>query len=308
MNLYWVIVLFLLFMSCKDNSSNNNQLIEDLPIEILDAQVELVSVLTGHQSLGKTNNTIKSRATQKERLLTRLYMSEVITQLNLEPKVHNYRAANSNPFIDFLLNPLKGTNLYTVVPSTSNSQEYVLLGAHYDTARNCPGANDNAAAMALLYGVTKKLINEPVRHKNVMVVYFDQEEEVLVGSRAFAKFLKKNNFNIHSVHTFDQIGWDKDLDKAIEIELPSKALEEIYQTQAEKLNIPIHKTKVNSTDHQSFRELGYEAIGVTEEYVNGDTTPFKDTPNDTFETVNFDFLASTTTLVFGVVQHIISKN
>ncbi|WP_412561247.1 M28 family metallopeptidase [Winogradskyella sp. MIT101101] len=306
MKLNLTFILLLLLFGCK-NQEDINLCIENLPSKTIDAQRQLVSVHTGNKSLS-TDYTINSRTTPKERLMTRRYLSDVLNQLNLKALEHDYREPNSNVFIDLLVNPFKGTNLYTIIPSTIESDEYVLLGAHYDTARNCPGANDNATAMALLYGVAKKLSNVPVRQKNVMIVFFDQEEEDLVGSRAFAKYLKKKDYKIHSVHTFDQIGWDKDLDKAVEIELATKKLEEIYREKASELQIPIHTTKVNSTDHQSFRELGFNALGITEEFANGDTTPFKDTPKDTFDTVDFEYLESTTNLVFEVINHIITQN
>ena len=46
--------------------------------------------------------------------------------------------------------------------------------------------------------------------------------------------------------------------------------------------------------------MGYPAVGITEEYRNKDTTPHIHRPGDTLETVNFDYLASTTTLMVEV--------
>ncbi|MHA7057840.1 M28 family metallopeptidase [Aquimarina sp. M1] len=304
--IYFQILLIILF-GC--NTTPQIELTANkLPLKTIDAQINIVSVLTGNENVGNTKYFINSRTTQKEKLIARVYISEIIKQLNLTPVEHHYQEPNTNPFIDLLVSPFNGTNLFTIVPSETGSDEYIVLGAHYDTARNCPGANDNAAAIAVLYGVIKKLTEIPSRNKNLIIVFFDQEEEDLVGSSAFAKYLAKNNFNVHSVHTFDQIGWDKDGDKAVELELPTLAIEELYKIQADQLNIPIHITKVNSTDHQSFRDLGFTAVGITEEYAHGDTSPFKDTKEDTFDTVNFEYIASTTQLVFEVIQQLVTDN
>ena len=140
-----------------------------------------------------------------------------------------------------------------------------------------------------------------------MLVFFDQEEEGLVGSRAFVKFLRKNEYEIHSVHTFDQMGWDNDQDRAIELELPTSELEALYKLKAKEFGIQVHVTKVNSTDHHSFREQGFNAVGITEEYVNDDTTPFKDTAMDTYDTVSLAYIESTTQLVYEVIKDIISE-
>lgn len=282
--------------------------IKALPEETIDAQYKIISILTGNESIGINSNVIRSRTTQKERALSRKFLSSIINDLGLNPIEHQYREKNDNLLIDLLLNPFKGSNLFTILPSTEGSKEFLVIGAHYDTARNCPGANDNASAIAVIYGVIKKLKSVKQRKKNIIIVFFDQEEENLVGSRAFAKFLTKKEYTIHSVHTLDQLGWDKDLDRGIEIELPSPEIEEAYRKQATLLNIPILVTKVNSTDHQSFRDLGFNAVGITEEYVQRDTTPFKDTENDTIDTIDIDFIDATTHLIFKVIEQLVITN
>ncbi|WP_378183805.1 M28 family metallopeptidase [Aquimarina sp. SS2-1] len=281
--------------------------IKPLPAKTEEAQAKIISVLSGNEKTNNSQYIINSRTTVNEKRIARAYLSQIIKQLNFTPATHNYQEPNTNAFIDLLIGPFRGVNLYTKVPSKTSSNEYVVLGAHYDTARNCPGANDNASAVAVLYGVLKKLSQVQSRNKNVLIVFFDQEEEGLIGSKAFAKYLIRNNFNIHSVHTFDQIGWDKDADKAIELELPTPEIEKSYKTKADQLNIPVYITKVNSTDHHSFREAGFTAVGITEEYVGGDTTPFKDTENDTFDTIDVEYIRSTTQLIFEVIQQIITE-
>ncbi|MFD2561616.1 M28 family metallopeptidase [Aquimarina rubra] len=302
-----LLLLLICILGCN-SITEKDIVIKPLPAKTEEAQAKIISVLSGNEKTNNSQDIINSRTTVEEKRIARAYLSQIIKQLNLTPVTHNYQEPNTNAFIDLLIGPFKGTNIFTKVPSKTSSNEYVVLGAHYDTARNCPGANDNASAIAVLYGVLKKLSDLQSLNKNVIIVFFDQEEEDLVGSRAFAKYLIKNNFNVHSVHTFDQIGWDKDADKAIELELPTPEIETLYKTQADKLNIPIYITKVNSTDHQSFREAGFNAVGITEEFANGDTTPFKDTENDTFETIDIEYIASTTELIFEVIQQLVTEN
>ena len=47
---------------------------------------------------------------------------------------------------------------------------------------------------------------------------------------------------------------------------------------------------------------GRRAGGLTEEYRNGDTTPRIHRPGDTYETVQFDYLASSARLFIKVLQ------
>ncbi|EFQ79257.1 M28 family metallopeptidase [Algoriphagus machipongonensis] len=301
-----IILMIFILMSCS-KSHEEKVILYNFPQDIKQAQIEIVSSLSGNQPIQPIGVQLKARATLRERELSRAYLIELLKNLSLQPIEQNYRQKNINPFVDILIGPFKGTNIYGILPATVNTNQYIILGAHYDTARDCPGANDNASAISLLYGVAKKISEIPSREVNVLIVFFDQEEEDLIGSKAFARYIKKNEYDILSVHTFDQIAWDKDQDNAIELELPTAELEEIYKEQGLKLDIPIHTTKVNSTDHQSFRDIGFNAVGITEEFVNKDTSPYKDTPEDTFETVNFDYVESTTNLVYEVIKTLVTK-
>lgn len=300
MKKYITLLLLLIFClngrSNKENSFNNKT--------VYKTQKKIIEELSGAVNL-EDGTLIQNRSTFKNRIHTRKYLAELIQEIGLKPEIQKYVLPNVNPLIDILFNPFKGANVYTVLPSTIESDEYLILGAHFDTELNCPGAIDNATGVALIYQVLAELSTAESRTKNIIVVFFDQEEENLNGSQAFAKYLKKNKLKVHSVHTFDTMGWDKDGDRAVELELPTKALEKAYKTNAAKLEIPLHLSPCNSTDHQSFREVGYQAVGLTDEYYNGDYPPHKDTPKDKFKTVNFDYLQSCTQLVLATVKDII---
>ena len=111
-----------------------------------------------------------------------------------------------------------------------------------------------------------------------------------------------------SVHTIDQMGWDQDGDRAIELERADEGLFELYAA-AEPLApgvTPLVPTDTGSTDHVSFRDLGFPAVGLTEEYVSGDTTPHYHLPSDTFETVDLAYLASSTALLHAAIGGLVA--
>lgn len=284
--------------------------------EVMKAQKELLAKLTGKMEVeelfvvGSKERTVARKLNFK---LTNRYISfsrkaaanllyRSLRTIDLKPKRHKYTALNRAK------KEVAGTNIYAMIPATLESNEYVVIGAHYDSVLGSPGANDNASGTALVYGVAAELAKLKIRTRNVIVVFFDQEEIGLVGSRAFAKKLKDDGLKIHSVHTVDQMGWDADGDKAIEIEIPTPELEKLYREEAAKLSITVHKTNVPSTDHTAFREVGFNAIGITEEYKNEDTTPHYHKSTDTYETIDFGYLASTTQLVFNVMKRLAAKH
>lgn len=285
-----------------DSITNSNKF-----SEIIKDQKEIIGSLSGEFKL-KDGKRINSRWSNEEKAIARSYLKSLIVKIGIEAIERKYAMPNVNPALDLLLSPFKGTNVYAILPSTTKNKEYVILGAHYDTGcRNCPGAIDDASGVTLAYSIFKRLSVKKRRTKNVILVFFDQEEEDLVGSRAFATYLKKKKFNVHSVHTFDMIGTDEDGNREMELELPTKELENIYRTHAKKFNIPIYTADISSTDHHSFRELGFNAVGVNEAYGKRDTTPYKDTPEDTYEKVNFDYLAYSTLFILSVLTDIISN-
>lgn len=273
---------------------------------LIKEQQQIIAVFSGEKPT-EEGKWIKSRSNKAERAQARSYLIYMLENIGLAPDLFPYTMPNIHPVIDLLFGPFRGANVVTTIEATEPTNEYIVLGAHFDTERNCPGAIDNGTGVALVYEVGKYLIQLPKRNKHVILIFFDQEEEELNGSRAFAQHLRNKNYNIHSVHTVDAIGWDQDGDRAVELELPTAELETIYRSVGATLNTPLHTTAANSTDHHSFRSLEFNTIGLTCEYVNGDYTPYKDTPQDTYDTVNFDYLANATLLVFEVVKSLLEQ-
>jgi hypothetical protein len=261
---------------------------------IRDYQDNLVATLAGARAL-PGGGSLPNRQTPANRTAARQFLLDQFGQIGLTGQVHDYGS---------------GQNVYAVLASTDGSREYVVLGAHFDSVRGCPGANDNATGVAAVYAAARYLGTLPCRSRNVLFVLFDQEEDGLVGSRAFARKLKGDGLTVHSVHTIDQLGWDSDGDRRIEAELPDKGLRELYIAAATDLGRSdpagaVVATNTASTDHASFRP-DFPAIGLTEEYRGGDTTPHYHRPTDTYPTVNLDFLKSSTVLIHHVFADLIA--
>jgi Zn-dependent M28 family amino/carboxypeptidase len=253
---------------------------------------DLVARLSGHTEIGP-GLKLEDRFTLENRQAARVYLKGVWRGLGLDVQGQDYTT--------------EGQNLYSVLKATVPSEENIVLGAHYDTVSHCPGANDNATGVALVTAVAAELSKTTPRSRNLIFVLFDEEERALRGSRAFAQKLRDEGLKVHAIHTVDQMGWDQDHDRAIELELPYEGAEALYEKAAKALSmpIPIHVTQEAGADHSAFRKLGFQAVGLTEEYRNKDTTPHIHRPGDSFDTVQFDYLASTTRLVVGAMRMLV---
>ncbi len=225
------------------------------------------------------------RASTTQRNTARSYLSSQLSAMGWTPMLHDYPG---------------GSNVYATIPATmGGTDKEIIVGAHFDTVTGSPGANDNASGSVVVLAVARYLMDVPCRTAPVTVVLFDQEEPGLFGSRAFAQ--QRTPAMVRAVHTIDQVSWDNDGDHKFELESPTPALEAEWRAAAAIVGVPVAATTTQGTDHESFRDRGFAAIGLTEEYVGGDTSPFRHQAGDTPSTVNTDYLVLAAQLTAQVI-------
>jgi Peptidase family M28 len=227
---------------------------------------------------------VAPRATTTERAAARDYLAGELTAIGWSPRRHAYPG---------------GENVYATIPATTGGEPAVVVGAHFDTVIGSPGANDNASGVAVVLAVARYLAATPCRRAPVVVALFDQEELGLFGARAFAATL--DPATTRAVHTIDQVAWDGDDDRRFELELPTPALEAEWRAAALAVGAQLAATSTSGTDHEAFRDRGFAAVGLTEEYVAGDTSPFRHQAGDTATTVAAGYLALAAKLTAAVV-------
>jgi len=196
-----------------------------------------------------------------------------------------------------------------------------LIGAHYDSCSDTPGADDNASAVAVLLEVMKHNTNP-----DVCFVVFNAEENNILGSGVFVDGLKKHK--LEQVHILEMVGYTSDtqenpvpgldcptvgnflglignykskiqfvIDKATNIKTPVVGvnidripLEQVYAAMPQ----------VFLSDHSSFWQRSIAAIMWT------DTSYYRN-PNyhqktDTPDTLNYDFMEEVANLMLHVLQ------
>ena len=224
------------------------------------------------------------RATATQRTAARTYLMSQLATIGWTAQLHTYTT---------------GANVHVTIPATMGTAKEIILGAHFDSFTNSPGANDNASGVAVVLAVARYLTEVPCRTAPVTIVLFDGEENGLLGSRAYAP--TKTSTNVRAVHTIDQVSWDQDNDLRFELELPTAALEAEWRAAALIVGAPLTTTTTQGTDHEAFRDLGFAAIGLTEEYVGGDTSPYRHLPGDTPATVDTPYLVLAAKLTAQVI-------
>lgn len=71
-----------------------------------------------------------------------------------------------------------------IVARIGNGQKHLVVGAHFDTDENSPGANENGSGVAVLLELVKTM-KDYAWKLTVDFVFFDQEEKGLIGSQFY---------------------------------------------------------------------------------------------------------------------------
>ena len=202
----------------------------------------------------------------------------------------------------------------------------VLLGAHYDSVPNTPGADDNASAVAACLECARLLKDHAAGP--VTIVLFNREEDGLLGSAEYVADLKPGA--VAEAHVFEMVGYRTTAPKsqALPPGLPrglapdvgdflgllanrhsNAVAEQLVRLAASYLpGFPVLALKMylgvekrighlHRSDHAPFWRAGLPAVMWT------DTSEFRNPhyhpPTDTPDTLDYDFLASVTRLALA---------
>jgi Zn-dependent M28 family amino/carboxypeptidase len=101
-----------------------------------------------------------------------------------------------------------GTNVIGVKAGMGDSDQRVLVAAHYDHIPGCPGADDNASGVAGLLEVARVLAQAELE-RTLVVACWDEEERGLIGAAAYARRARDRGEQIVANYTFEMIGVKK---------------------------------------------------------------------------------------------------
>ncbi|MEM7764926.1 MAG: M28 family peptidase [Pseudomonadota bacterium] len=246
--------------------------------------------------------TSQARSTKRERRTAAIFLKQALLDAGLTPQSQRYAHRNAVAILDLLLPPMRGENVYLDLPATEKEAATVVVGAHYDTVADSPGADDNASGVSAVMQIAQRLAAMERRSLRFVFVFFDQEEDdISAGSLAFLRFLNERGDRIHSMHNLDMLGWDGDGDRHVEIDASNVALTVHYQAAAIAHGLGVTSVKYNSSDHIPFRDSGLDAVCIGEEVVTGDRSPHYHSRTDTADTLDYAFLARVTLMVGDVM-------
>jgi len=228
-----------------------------------------------------------------------------------------------------------GRGAQNVVLEVSGRQRstIVVVGAHYDSCNQSPGANDNASGVAATLELARSIAQRPASSTVRFVLFANEEPPFFktrgMGSRANAANARRRGDRISAMLALETIGFYSEAPGSqqypwpVGLLYPSRgnflgfvgdlgsrslvreaigAFRTGSQFPSEGAALPSLFPGVDYSDHWSFREEGYPAIMVT------DTALYRD-PNyhqvsDKAENLDYDALARVTSGMETVIRHV----
>ena len=130
----------------------------------------------------------------------------------------------------------------------------IIVAAHYDSLPHSPGADDNASGVAVLIELAHFLNRTPKLNLDVELVFYDVEEDGLLGSWFHARKLRTREVDVVVMLNLDMVGYFSDAENSQQYPIPN--LHALYGTRGDFLAVfgRQEDTHLLLDAHRVFRE------------------------------------------------------
>jgi acetylornithine deacetylase/succinyl-diaminopimelate desuccinylase-like protein len=221
-------------------------------------------------------------------------------------------------FLEFPIRDRTRRNVEATIRGSSRPDEFVLVGAHYDS-RNAragdsegpaPGAVDNASGTAALLELARSLVaDRPGR--SVRLVAFSGEEQGLVGSQSYAKMINEAGDTITLMINLDMIAHPMDdarRELVVEHDPGLRRPENDARSVSWAARLASHVKDAGlvpvpgpmyGSDYMPFEANGVVCVGL---FDGADKAPFYHDEADTIDRVDPAFCAAATGATLALVR------
>ena len=224
-------------------------------------------------------------------------------------------------------------NLIAEIAGTEVHAKVLVVGAHYDTVPESPGADDNTSGVAGLLGLARALAARPPKRTVRFVAFALEEPPVFrtrnMGSYRYAASLKREGTQVEGMICLEMIGYFTDRPGSQRFPLPfmnrvypstgsyialvgnrrsaalTRGIAEGFRGATDlpviTLNAPAVVVGIDFSDHWAFGKFGYPALMVTD-------TAFYRNPNyhtaeDLPDTLDYGRMAMVVEGLAGAIEY-----
>jgi hypothetical protein len=213
-----------------------------------------------------------------------------------------------------------------------SSIKTIVIGAHYDSFSDAPGANDNGSGVAAILELARLLKNLHPRRTRLRFVLFVNEEPPYfqtedMGSLRYAQLLAERNEPVSAMISLETIGYFSDAPGTQQYPQPFSAIftdranfvafvgtpgsrplvQEVMALFRQNTNFPSIGgvapgviPGINWSDHGSFVEYGFQAVMITDTAIF--RYPHYHKPTDTPDRLDYERMARITKGIERVIR------
>ena len=302
MKLLKYLLFFILVISCKQKTSYQNQIKDDV---IFLSSDSLEGRKTGTQGEIKAGEYIKKRFIKLG--LQPLKNNNYFQNFNFKPKTNPHQEISfSNQKND---STITGKNIIGYIDN--QAKKTIIIGAHYDHLgygkenslhrgeKNLihNGADDNASGVAMMIDLASKL-RVANKNNNYLFIAFSGEEIGLLGSNYYTKNAIIKMSNINYMINMDMVGrLNEDTALAIYGLGTSPIFKQTINANNTKFKIIQKESGVGPSDHTSFYLNDIPVLhfftGQHEDYHK---------PSDDYDKINFEGMDIISNYIFDIIS------
>lgn len=224
-------------------------------------------------------------------------------------------------------------NLYVEIPGSQLPDDVIVLGAHYDTVAQSPGADDNASAVAVLLEASRLLKNQSPRRTLRFVAFACEESPYMsmgsMGSQHHAREAKQRGERVQML-CLEMVGYflDEPNSQKVPPSIPKflhglfpkrgnflaaignlaswklnwafrRGFKQATRLSLFSLNLPEKVQEIRRSDNSSFWDQGFPALMLTD--TSFLRNPHYHQPTDTPDTLDYDRMSQVTLGVVGAM-------
>ncbi|MFB3826111.1 MAG: M28 family metallopeptidase [Bryobacteraceae bacterium] len=204
----------------------------------------------------------------------------------------------------FTYNSSTYNNVVGLLPGLVHPDRYYVLGAHYDSVANSPGADDNGSGVA---GVMEaaRVLSRYRFDASLLFIAFDVEEAGLRGSWAYANRQHALGTDIRGMVSLDMIAYNYgSANRASVACTSSNALRSTLITALSTYSgITANATTSSASDHYPFEANGYQACLMIEDLSH--FNPYYHSGLDSVDTaglIDYNFATNMTRAAVGYLS------
>lgn len=204
-----------------------------------------------------------------------------------------------------------------------SNKQIILVCAHYDSRMEdlndavslAPGANDNATGVAAILEISRILCSVSM-DRDILFALFSGEEQDLLGSSQYARYVAENSMNIYRLINLDMIGSpflnqgkitvERDNNKnrkhnqVKENDRESIKFGKVMKGASRYTDLSVRLGSMFDSDYEPFEAEGIVVIGAYDGSAESENPHYHST-TDTADFINWAFLTSVTKMVLATV-------